>query len=135
MENILLEAITHVKNISKKKRTVKRLLAHINSLGANNWGESVDEETLCNMCTKGIINENYKILTTNDTNTLQSDDELLETSLVSSTDNTITDPNLLSFQQSPFSTSNSTALVFILHLHQLLQPHIPKKTLTITNMI
>ena len=37
---------------------------------------------------KGIINENYKILTTNDTNTLPSDDELLETPLVSSTDDT-----------------------------------------------
>ena len=135
MENLLLEAITHVKNISKKKRTVKRLLVHINSLGANNWGESVVEETLCNMCTKRIINENCKILTTNDTNTLQSDDKLLETSLVSSTDNTITDPNLLSFQESQFSTFNSTALVFIPHLHQLPQLHIPKKTLTITNMI
>ena len=39
MENLLLEAITHVKNISKKKPTVKRLLAHINSLGENNWDE------------------------------------------------------------------------------------------------
>ena len=50
-----LEAITHVKNISKKKPTVKRLLAHTNSLGANNWGESVVEETLYNMRKKGIM--------------------------------------------------------------------------------
>ena len=56
MENLLLEAITHVKNISKKKPTVKRLLAHINSLGANNWDESVVEETLCILRAKGIIN-------------------------------------------------------------------------------
>ena len=61
------------------------------------------------MRTKGIINENYKILTTNDTNTLPSDDELLETPLVSSTDDTLNDPNLLSFQESQFSISNSTA--------------------------
>ena len=67
MENLLLEAITHVKNINKKKPTAKRLLAHINSLGANNWGEadnwgeSVVEETPCNMRTKGIFNENCKI--------------------------------------------------------------------------
>ena len=93
MENLLLEAITHVKNISKKKPTVKRLLAHINSLGANNWDESVVEETLCILRTKGIINENYKILTTNDT----SDHELLETLLVSSTDDTPPDSNLLLF--------------------------------------
>ena len=109
MENLLLEAITHVKNISKKKPTVKRLLVHIYSLGANNWDESVVEETLCILRTKGIINENYKILTTNDTNTLPSDDELLETPLVSSTDDTPPDSNLLLFQESQFSVSNSTA--------------------------
>ena len=56
MENLLLEAITHVKNISKKKPTVKQLLAHINSLGANNWDESVVEETLWILRAKGIIN-------------------------------------------------------------------------------
>ena len=109
MENLLLEAITHVKNISKKKPTVKRLLAYINSLKANNWDELVVEETLSILRTKGIINENYKILTTNDTNTLLSDDELLETPLVSSTDDTPPDSNLLLFQESQFSVSNSTA--------------------------
>ena len=99
MENLLLEAITHVKNISKKKPTVKRLLAHINSLGANSWDKSVVEETLCILRTKGIINENYKILMTNYTNTLTSDDQLLETPLVSSTDDTPPDSNLLLFQR------------------------------------
>ena len=97
MENLLLEVITHVKNIIKKKPTVKRLQAHINSLETNNWDESVAEETLCFLSTKEIINENHKILTTNDTNTLPSDDELLETSLVSSTDDTPPDSNFLLF--------------------------------------
>ena len=78
MENLLLEAITHVKNISKKNPTVKRLLVRINSPGANNWYESIVEEILCIVRTKGIINENYKILTTNGTNTSPCDDELLE---------------------------------------------------------
>ena len=99
MENLLLEAITHVKNISKKKPTVKRLLAHVNSLGKNNWDESAVEETLCILHTKGIINENYKILMTNVTNILTSDDQLLETPLVSSTDDTPPDSNLLLFQR------------------------------------
>ena len=36
MENLLLEAVTHLKNVSKKKPTVKRLLTHINNTGANN---------------------------------------------------------------------------------------------------
>ena len=78
MENLLLEEITHVKNISKKNPTVKQLLVRINSPGANNWDESIVEEILCILRTKGIINENYKILTTNDTNTSPCDDELLE---------------------------------------------------------
>ena len=56
-----------------------------------------------------MINENYKILTTSDTNPLPSDDELLETPLVSSTDETLTDPNLFLFQKLQFSTSTSTA--------------------------
>ena len=124
MENLLLEAITHAKNISKKKPSVKRLLAHINSLGANNWDESVVEETLCILRTKGIINENYKILATSDTSALSSDDELLETPLVSSTDDTIPDPNLLLFQESQFSTSQPRLIIPL--LHKLPEPHIPK---------
>ena len=61
MENLLLEAITHVKNISKKKPTVKQLLVHINNLGVNNWDKSVVEETLCILRKNGIINENCTI--------------------------------------------------------------------------
>ena len=106
-----MQAITHVKNISKKKPTVKQLLAHINSLGANNCGESVVQETLCILRRKRIINENYEILTTNDTNILPRENELLETPLVSSTDDTLLDPSLLLFQESQFSTSNSTTCI------------------------
>ena len=46
---------------------------------------------------------------TNDTNTLPSDDEPLETPLVSSTDDTPPFPNLLVFQELQFSVSSSTA--------------------------
>ena len=46
---------------------------------------------------------------TNDTNTLLSDDRLLETLMVSSTDDTLPDPRLLLFKESQFSASNSTA--------------------------
>ena len=124
MENLLLEAIIHVKNIRKKKPTVKRIVAHINSLGANNWDESVVEETLCILSTKEIINENYKILATRDTNTLPSDDELLKTPLVSSTDGTIPDSNLLLFQELQFSTSQPVLIIPL--LDKLPQPHIVK---------
>ena len=112
---LLLEGITYVKKISKKKPTVKRFLAHINSLRTNNWNESVVEETLYSLHTKWIINENYKILITNVTNTLSTNDELLETLLVSNTNNTLPDPSLLLFQEVQFSTSNSTTATTIIH--------------------
>ena len=56
-------------------------------------------------CTEGIINKDYKILTTNDTNILSSEDELLETPLVFSTDDTLPNPSWFLFQGSQFSTS------------------------------
>ena len=62
------------------------------------------------MCTKRTVNKNYKILATNDVNTLPNDEKLLETSLVSSIHYILPDPSLLLFQESGFSTSNSTIL-------------------------
>ena len=89
-----------LKSISKKKSTIKRFLGHINSLEANSWNELVVEETLCSLHTLWIINENYKILTTNDTNIFPSKypEELLEILLVSSTGDTLPDPSLFLFQ-------------------------------------
>ena len=104
------------------------------TLGANNWDESVVEETLCILCTKGIISGNCEILTTNDTNTLPSDDELLETPLASSTADTPPDPNLLLFQESQFSVSNSTASTIRSAVTSAPPPRITKKTLLIENM-
>ena len=105
------------------------------TLGANNWDESVVEETLCILCKKGIISGNCEILTTNDTNTLPSDDELLETPLVSSTADTPPDPNLLLFQESQFSVSNRTASTIHSAVTSAPQLRIPKKTQFIENMI
>ena len=137
MKNLLLEAITHdSKTLSKKKPTVKRLSAYYNSLGANNWDEFVVEETLCILRTKGIINENYKILTTKNTNTLPSDEELLETPLVSGTDDPLPDPSLFLSQESQSFNSNSTTPVIHSAVTSVTSTsRIPKRTLIITNMI
>ena len=62
---------------------------------------------MCILGTKQIINENYKIPSTNNTNVLPSQDKLLEIPLVSSTDDTLPNPGLLLYQESQFSTSNS----------------------------
>ena len=45
------------------------------------------------------MNENYHILTTNDTNTLSNEEELPETPLGSSPDGTLPKPSLLLFQE------------------------------------
>ena len=134
-KNLLLESITHVKNISKKKPTVKQLLAPINRERVNNWDKSVVEETLCILRTKGIINENYKILMINDTNTLPSDDDLLESPLVSSTDDTHLIQICFCFKNCSFLFLIVQLLLFTLQLYQVHQPRIPKKILFITKMI
>ena len=59
-----------LKTLAKKTQPSSDYWLVLISLGANNWDESVVEETLCILCAKGIINVNYKILATNDTNTL-----------------------------------------------------------------
>ena len=91
MENVLLETIAHVKNIGEKKPTVNRLLAHIYNW-ANSWDVLVVEETLCILCTKGIINENYKFFAPNDKNDFPSEDKLLQTPLFSSNDDILLIP-------------------------------------------
>ena len=129
MENLLLEAITHVKNISKKSPTVKRLLAYINGLGVNNWDESVVGETLCILRTKGIINQNYKILMTNDTNTLPSETNCLKLLWFLA----LMTPHLIQicfyFKNCRFLFLIAQPLPFILQLYQVHQPRIPKKRL------
>ena len=109
MVNLLLQAVTHI-------------------LGANNWDKLVVSETLCILRRKGVINENYKILTTNATNVLSSENELLKTSPFSSTDDALSNPSLVLFQKLQFSTSNSTIVLTVTSSHS-------KKTLIITNMI
>ena len=63
------------------------------------------------MRAKEIINENFKILATNNINTLPREDKLLEIPLVSSSDGTLPDPSLLLFYELEISTSNSIAPV------------------------
>ena len=85
-------------NLTPKELTPCKI-SHIcrcafNDLGANNWDESKVEETMFIFRTNGTMNENFIILTANDANTLSSGD-----------------PSLLLFQESQFSTSNSTSTI------------------------
>ena len=59
-----MEAINYNKKISKKKSSIDCLFAHINNTTANNWDREFVEDTLYELCTKGIIDEYFKILST-----------------------------------------------------------------------
>ena len=78
MEKLLLEAINHIKSVSKKKPTTERLLTYINKSSAINCDEVTVEDTLYILRTKYLIDENLKLLSGN--NELV-DDELLLTPL------------------------------------------------------
>ena len=60
----MLEAINYIRNVSKKKVTIDRIVTYLNNAGASNWDKESAEANLKEMQTKGIINENYKPLIT-----------------------------------------------------------------------
>ena len=61
MEKLLLEAINHIKNISKKKATTESLLTYINKSLATNCDEVTIQDTLCILRTKTLIDETLKL--------------------------------------------------------------------------
>ena len=63
MENQILEAINHIKNISKKKITIDRIVAQLDNSAAANWDLESIKSCLNEMTAKGIIDERYKLLT------------------------------------------------------------------------
>ena len=60
MDTQMLEAINYIRNVSKKKVTMDRILTYLNNAGASNWDKESVEVNLKEMQTRGIINENYK---------------------------------------------------------------------------
>ena len=60
----MLEAISYIRNVSKKKVKIDRTVTYLNNAGASNWDKDSVEANLNEMQTKGIINENYKPLIT-----------------------------------------------------------------------
>ena len=74
MENQIVEAINYIKNISKKKPSIYRLLAPINNTTANNWDRQFAEGTLYELRAKGITDDHFKILSADNTITSASDE-------------------------------------------------------------
>ena len=62
MEGKILEAIYHVKSISKKKPSYKNILSYIQKSTSSNIELEIIEETVSDMDTKKIIEKDFKIL-------------------------------------------------------------------------
>ena len=62
MEGKILEAIYHVKSISKKKPSYKNILSYIQKSRVSNIDLEVIEKTVSDMATKKIIDKDFRIL-------------------------------------------------------------------------
>ena len=62
MEKVLLEAISHIKSVSRKKPRTERLPTYINKSSEKNCNEAIIQDTLCILRTKDLIDENLKLL-------------------------------------------------------------------------
>ena len=62
MENELLEAISHIKNVSKKSPTAEKFLNHISKTSASNIGLTFVNKTIKQLISKNKINDNSKII-------------------------------------------------------------------------
>ena len=53
-----ISAISHIKNISKKRPTNERILSYLNKKGATNWDENTVKEVLFLLRSKNLLNSN-----------------------------------------------------------------------------
>ena len=62
MENQILDAISHIKNINKKSSTTEKILNHISKTSASNIDLTFVDETVKQLIAKNKINDNFKII-------------------------------------------------------------------------
>ena len=79
MENQILEAISHMKNLSKKSPTAEKFLSHISKTSASNIDLTFVNETIKQLIAKNEINDNFKIIVEPENGNLnQSTNETLD---------------------------------------------------------
>ena len=77
MENEILEAISHIKNVSKKSPTAEKILNHISKTSASNIDLTFVNETSKQLIAKNKINDNFKTIVEPENGNLnQSTDEV-----------------------------------------------------------
>ena len=62
MEKVILDAISYIKNISKRKLSLDTILQRNNKISAMNLDTDALRLELENMIFKGLIDQNYRIL-------------------------------------------------------------------------
>ena len=62
MENEILEAISHIKNVNKKSPTAEKILNHISKTSASNIDLTFVNKTIKQLISKNKINDNFKII-------------------------------------------------------------------------
>ena len=62
MEKVILDAINHIKNISKRKLSLDNILQRINKISATNLDTEALRSELEKMIFKGLIDQNYRVL-------------------------------------------------------------------------
>ena len=77
MENQILEAISHIKNLSKKSPTAEKFLSHISKTSASNIDLTFVNETIKQLIAKNKINDNFGVIVEPENGNLnQSTDEV-----------------------------------------------------------
>ena len=62
MEKVILDAINHIRNISKRKLSLDNILQRINKIFAPNLDTEAVRSELEKMTFKGLIDQNYRVL-------------------------------------------------------------------------
>ena len=62
MDKVILDAINHIKNSSKRKLSLDNILQRINKISATNLNTKALRSELEKMIFKGLIDQNYRVL-------------------------------------------------------------------------
>ena len=123
LEKQLLEAINHIKNVSKKRVTADCLLSHLKKIGATNWDQESINDMLCISQCRSAINDNIAGNEENSTNHDDIDVRMLPV---------ISDPeNSYSISTTPLAVPHTTTPS--LNLEKLPLTQIAKPTLSTSN--
>ena len=96
MENQMLGAISHIKNVSKKSPTAEKILNHISKTSASNINLAFANETIKQLIAKNKINDNFKITVEPENGNLnQSTDEVQTDDFIETLDGSPTVPQFV----------------------------------------